>query len=206
MNKQSSGIFGILSGAINKKTGEFQERSTTEMMNTCLDNAAGPVYYCRSKCMDEYNKTKSIDGLKTCQKICNEIRRLNIGACRLAKNWGADNLYSQCVLKHAPECWIGDNVNKECANKNKDILNDCCISNCTRHGELKNCSDYCKLSYRLTTDPLIHSLEDPSMFSFGKTSSFIEQDLTIFYILASSIFVIIFIIVATIITKAFLRN
>jgi hypothetical protein len=205
-NNSISGINNICLTKFDPKSKKFILANHVEITKCCLETNSKYINLCRDSCLKNFSdKNKQ----STCLIDCNHKAYMNNNICKRVSNlWGEFNPYTIC----GKELGCGKNskdinyLNKKCVKKNKDLIMNCCLENCTQKN-LKNlyaCNDHCMVSYLGIVNPnklnpLFKQLQNVKYNSIltTKTSplNIIKSSKLKFYIIVIIIIIIIIILI-----------
>lgn len=163
---------------LNYSINQGDDKTTTEIMQCCLDSCRKPIDYCIGYCKENLGENKQINTpiiYKKCIETCKDYRTSCINKCQLSSNnWSILNPYVKC--QEEAGCILDikmRGLNRKCTEQNKKKIYDCCIDNCVNTHDL-NCDEHCKLSENLytkdidyidkqaDTENIIHNFKDIS--------------------------------------------
>ncbi len=141
-----SGMFATCSGTWDEKSQTYRDSDSTEVMKCCVANCIKPVKFCYKYCHDNHGPGQEFDSpikLDRCMETCGDERDMCLDTCSLSSpHVGMKNNYLQCALQHC-EGGIGNYPSKECIEKHKDKLFECCRRSCIPTHNL-DCQKHCE--------------------------------------------------------------
>ena len=150
-------------------TGNIREATGSELFKCCLARCKPNNNYCVNLCENHIDKiftSRFISSKFTfdelmgrCLGNCRIMNNLCAQNCRgLAPGFDIDNHYYNCAEDNECPRGLGQIPNKECVEKNKDVIFNCCRSRC-QPTSVTDCQELCQTLQQTIMDP--KSLEMP---------------------------------------------
>jgi hypothetical protein len=146
----------------------FRNGDSVEVAECCIKNCDNTYDYCIERCAEKYKDNKQYK-IECGNKCINLNKNLCRSYCQLAStNLQPGNVFYKCAedfgcntisrsFKHLYSNKEGFFTDKECVNKNKDDIFNCCMNNCDP--QENDCKKYCNffLNSEYIDTPLVYS-------------------------------------------------
>lgn len=157
-------IFAPCATKIDIKSGTIRDATGSELFKCCVSRCKPKHEFCKSLCHQDLDKLYNLD-LTTTRTDYNNILGRCLGNCRimnllcstecrgLSPGFSVNNYYYDCAEENGCPRGLGELPSKECVEKNKDVIFNCCRSNCVPTG-VTDCQELCETLQTTILDPV----------------------------------------------------
>ena len=146
-------IFAPCATHLDIKNGKLRGATVSEVFKCCNERCRPKFEYCTSMCEKHLDaiyahdiastKVTTNELMKRCKSNCRTIGNLCTQVCRaLSPGFNLDNHYHNCAIENGCKPGLGQLPDKSCVEKKKDVIFNCCRSNCLPNS-VTNCQDLC---------------------------------------------------------------
>ena len=146
-------IFAPCATHIDLTNGVLRGATVSEVFKCCNERCAPKIEYCMNMCEKHLDDIYAHDIasinltrreiLERCKSNCRTLGNMCSQECRaLSPGFNLDNHYYKCAVENGCKPGLGQIPDKSCIEKKKDVIFNCCRSNCLPTS-ITNCQDLC---------------------------------------------------------------
>jgi hypothetical protein len=142
-----AGMFSPCSGTLDPITHKYKLTDITELYKCCSRKCLEPENFCLNFCYKNHGIDKEFDTplkLARCLRTCSDMKKLCLETCSMSSDHtGPDNNFLKCAKNYG--CYDGYKPDRECLEKNKHDIFNCCRKTCIPLKNL-NCQKHCEFN------------------------------------------------------------
>lgn len=162
-NNEKFWLYSPCAKKLDVESGEFRDATNSEVFKCCAAKCKPKHEFCKNLCHQDLSKLYNLD-FNIYRQNKNFILGRCLGNCRvmnvlcgneclgLTPDFSLNNSYYDCARQNGCPNELGELPTKECVEKNKDVIFNCCRSNCNPTGTT-DCQELCETLQQTILDP-----------------------------------------------------